>query len=419
MSTSRNVFAVKYEDIFILNGARTPFGKFCGTLGTVSPTDLGIIASREAIRRSGVQPGDIDHVVFANIIQAAFDAIYLPRHIGLYCGIPRETPAMMVQRICGSGFESIISAAEQITLGKARTVLAGGAENMTLSPTSSFGNRLGYRLGQLKFGDMLWEGLMDPAVKCTMGQTAENLARKYSISREEVDDFAFRSHSLAAQKTQDGTLKDELVPVGSGENVLEGLERRVYRTTPKKAVLDRDENVRETSREDLAKLRPTFASDGVQTAGNSSGIVDGAAAVVVASGAFIAQANIEPLARVVASASAGVDPVYMGIGPAPSIRAVLDAAGMTMDDIALFEINEAFGAQIVAVEKELGIERERLNVNGGAIAIGHPLAATGTRLTHTLALELRRRNARYGVASACIGGGQGTAILIENTNAGA
>ncbi|NOY05110.1 MAG: acetyl-CoA C-acyltransferase, partial [Chlorobi bacterium] len=234
MSTSKKLFAVKYEDIFILNGARTPFGKFCGTLGTVSPTDLGIIASREAIKRSGVQPDDIDHVVFANIIQAGFDAIYLPRHIGLYCGIPQDTPAMMVQRICGSGFESIISGAEQIMLGKARTVLAGGAENMTLSPTSSFGNRLGYRLGQLKFGDMLWEGLMDPAVKCTMGQTAENLARKYSISREEVDDFAFRSHSLAVQKTQDGTLKEEMVPVASGENVLEGLERRVYRTTPKK-----------------------------------------------------------------------------------------------------------------------------------------------------------------------------------------
>lgn len=419
MSTSKKLFAVKYEDIFILNGARTPFGKFCGMLGTISPTDLGIIASREAIKRSGVQPEDIDHVVFANIIQAGFDAIYLPRHIGLYCGIPHDVPAMMVQRICGSGFESIISGAEQITLGKARTVLAGGAENMTLSPTSSFGNRLGYRLGQLKFGDMLWEGLMDPAVKCTMGQTAENLARKYSISREEVDDFAFRSHSLAVQKTQDGTLKEEMVPVASGENVLENLERRVYRTTPKKAVLDYDENVRETSREDLSKLRPTFASDGVQTAGNSSGIVDGAAALVVASGAFVSQANLDPLARVVASASTGVDPVYMGIGPAPSIRAVLDVAGLTMEDIALFEINEAFGAQIVAVEKELGIERERLNVNGGAIAIGHPLAATGTRLTHTLALELRRRNARYGVASACIGGGQGTAILIENTSAGA
>jgi len=419
MSASKNLFAVKYEDIFILGGARTPFGKFCGTLGTISPTDLGIIASREAIQRSGVQPDDIDHVVFANIIQAGFDAIYLPRHIGLYCGIPQHVPAMLVQRICGSGFESIISAAEQITLGKARTVLAGGAENMTLSPTSSFGNRLGYRLGQLKFGDMLWEGLMDPAVKCTMGQTAENLARKYFISREEVDDYAFRSHSLASQKTQDGTLKEEMTPVASGENVLEGLEKRVYRTTPKKAVLDRDENVRETSREDLARLRPTFAADGVQTAGNSSGIVDGAATVVVASGAFISQANLEPLARVVASASAGVDPVYMGIGPAPSIRAVLEVAGLTMEDIALFEINEAFGAQIVAVEKELGIARDRLNVNGGAIAIGHPLAATGTRLTHTLALELRRRNARYGVASACIGGGQGTAILIENTSAGA
>ncbi|MFQ6614666.1 MAG: thiolase family protein, partial [Fidelibacterota bacterium] len=322
-------------------------------------------------------------------------------------------PALMVQRICGSGFESIIAGAENIVLGKADLILAGGAENMTLAPTSSFGNRLGYRLGSVTFKDMLWEGLMDPASGYTMGDTAENLAKQYDISRDAVDDFAIRSHTLAWEALKSGRLQEEIVALSSGVHEYEGLAPRKYRLNPSRATLDRDENIRETTREKLGQLPPTFSREGVQTAGNSSGIVDGAAAVIVASGTEVAAQNRKPLARIVASASAGVPPRIMGIGPAPAIRHVLTLAGLTLDEVGLFEINEAFGAQIVAVERELKLDREKLNVNGGAIAIGHPLAATGTRLTHTLALEMNKRGIRYGIASACIGGGQGTAILLE------
>ncbi len=406
-------FGAVYEDIYLIAGARTPFGKFCGTLGTVNPIDLGIVASRAALERSNVNPDDVDHVVFANIIQAGFDALYLPRHIALYSGIPEDVPALMVQRICGSGFESIITGAENIVLGKANLVLTGGAENMTLAPTASFGNRLGYRLGGVVFKDMLWEGLLDPASGCTMGDTAENLAKKYQITRKDVDEFAARSHELALKRKQDGTLGEEIISMTSGIHEQEGLTPRKYRLNPSRSTLDQDENIRETNREKLASLPPTFAKDGVQTAGNSSGIVDGAAAVIVSSGSAVKDKNLKPLARILASASAGVPPNIMGIGPVPAIRTVLDLAGLKLEDIDLFEINEAFGAQIIAVERELGLDREKLNVNGGAIAIGHPLAATGTRLTHTLALEMKRRNVRYGIASACIGGGQGTAILLE------
>ncbi|RMF10931.1 MAG: thiolase family protein [Candidatus Neomarinimicrobiota bacterium] len=411
----KSVFGAQYQDVYLVAGARTPFGKFCGTLGTVNPTDLGIIASRGLFHRTGIDPALVDHVVFANIIQAGFDALYLPRHIALYSGIPRSVPALMVQRICGSGFESIIAGVEQILLEKASLVLAGGSENMTLAPTASFGNRLGYRLGAVQFRDMLWEGLLDPASGCTMGMTAENLARKYGLTREEVDAFAFESHSRALRAQQEGVLAQEIIPVHSDTHELEGLAPRKFRLNPSRASLDRDENIRETSLEKLAQLPPTFAKDGVQTAGNSSGIVDGAAAVLVASGAVVRELPVEPLAQIVASSSVGVDPEIMGIGPAPAIRNVLRLSGLNPDDIGLYEINEAFGAQIVAVMKELELDPANVNVNGGAIAIGHPLAATGTRLTHTLALEMQRRGVRYGIASACIGGGQGTAILLENT----
>jgi len=407
-------FGAMYEGIYLLGGARTPFGKFCGTLGAISPTDLGIIASRAALERTGVPANDIEHVIFANIIQSGFDAIYLPRHVGLYTGIPQCVPAQMVQRICGSGFETIITAAEQITLRKCSVALAGGAENMTLTPTVAFGNRTGYRFGQPRFGDMLWEGLSDPSVPTTMGGTAEVLAKKYDITREAVDEFALRSHLLASTKSKEGRFESEIVPVASGVHECNGLQPRTFRATPTKAVLSQDENVRPTSIEELSKLKPSFSPTGVQTPGNSSGIVDGGAAVVVANKLYVSEKEKTPLARLVASASAGVDPRIMGIGPAPAIRAVLELTGLSLSNIGLFEINEAFGAQIIAVERELGLEREKLNVNGGAIALGHPLGATGIRLTHTLALEMQKRGIRFGIASACIGGGQGTAILLEN-----
>jgi acetyl-CoA C-acetyltransferase len=414
LSANGTQFAAVYENAFIIGGARTPFGEIGGSLGTVSPTDLGIAASRAALDRSGVSPADIDHVVFANIIQASFDAIYLPRHIALYSGLSEAVPALMVQRICGSGFESIIAATEQIELGKAGMVLAGGAENLTLAPTSAFGNRLGYRLGQVHFGDMLWEGLIDSAVGISMGETAENIARKESITREEVDEYALRSHNLALARTNDGTFAEEIASIASGEFSREGLASRTFRLNPRKTVLDKDEHLRESTAEGLAALPPNFGDDGVQTAGNSSGLVDGAAAVVVGSASAVKEKGLSPLARVVASASAGVDPKIMGLGPVPAILGLLKIADLEMADIGLFEINEAFGAQIIGVERKLHLDRDRLNVNGGAIAIGHPLAATGTRLTHTLALQMRRSGVRYGIASACIGGGQGTAVLLEN-----
>ncbi len=407
--------AIAYnEPVYLINGARTPFGKFCGTLSRITPTDLGIIAAREALRRSNIPPKDIDQVIFANVTQSSFDAIYLPRHVGLYSGAPKEVPASLIQRICGSGIETVILATEQIILGKADVILTGGAENMSLNPTVCYGNRLGYELGQVKFIDLLWESLLDPASGCTMGMTAENLASDYNIIREEVDEYALRSHELALKRTKDGTLLNEMIPVSSSVIEQSGLQPRKYYTSPKNKTLDHDEHIRETSMEALSRLKPAFKRDGVQTAGNSSGIVDGAASNLIASEAYVDQHNLRPIARVVASAIAGVEPSRMGLGPVAAIKAVLESANMSLEDIDLFEINEAFGAQYLAVEKELGLDRERVNVNGGAIAIGHPLAATGARLILTLAQEMRRRGCRYGIASACIGGGQGNAILIEN-----
>ena len=408
-----NKFACEYDDIYLINGARTPFGKFMGALGAISPTDLGIIASRAAIKRSGITPEDIDHVVYANIIQSSFDAIYIPRHVGLYCGIPSSVPALLVQRICGSGFESIISAAEQITLGKAGFILAGGAENMTLTPTASFGNRMGYRLGGIKFGDTLMEGLYDPAGNCSMGQTAENLAKKYKISREDVDEFALRSHTLALKNMKDGTLGEEIVEVGSGVLESENLTPRKIRTIPSKRTLNYDENIRETGMDQLKGLSPTFAKDGVQTAGNSSGIVDGAASVIVGSGKKIELKGLQPLAKIVASASAGVDPTIMGIGPAPAIRNVLEKTGLSLDDFDLFEINEAFAVVLLAAQKLLTIDLEKVNVNGGAVAIGHPIGASGARLLTTLLYAMEQREASTGLVTLCIGGGEAAAVIVE------
>ncbi len=407
--------AIVYDkNVYVVDGARTPFGKFCGTLSKITPTDLGIIAGREALRRSNISPKDVDQVIFANVTQSSFDAIYLPRHVGLYCGVPRAAPASLVQRICGSGIETVILATEQVILNKAEVILTGGAENMSLNPTVCYGNRLGYELGQVNFIDLLWESLLDPASGCTMGMTAENLASDFHITREEVDEYALRSHSLALSRTRDGTLLEEMLPVSSSIIEQDGLQPRKVWTTPKDRTLSRDEHVRETNMEALSKLRPAFRKDGVQTAGNSSGIVDGAAANVIASESYVTRNALRPLARVVASAIAGVEPSRMGLGPVAAITAILKETGLSLDDIDLFEINEAFGAQYLAVEKSLGLDREKVNVNGGAIAIGHPLAATGARLLLTLALELRRRKKRFGIASACIGGGQGNAILIEN-----
>lgn len=407
---------IVYDDIYLINGARTPFGKFCGTLARVSPTDLGIFACKAALERSKVKAGDIDQVVIANVGQSSADAYFLPRHIALYADVKEGIPAIMVQRICGSGFETIITGAEQITLGKAGVILCGGTENMSLAPTASFGNRMGYQLGRLDFKDMLWESLDDTAAGFPMGCTAENISKKHNITREETDELAKLSSDRAIAAFERGFFKDEIVPLNSTVFEVDGLKPRKVRLPRKVENFIADENVRKTDMEALSKLSPVFAKDGVQTAGNSSGIVDGAASVVVAGKDFIEANGLKPLTKVIASSSCGVDPKVMGLGPVPAINLLLEMTGLKMEDIGLIEINEAFAAQFIGCERELGFDREIANVNGGAIAIGHPLAATGLRLSLTISREMENRNVKYGIASACIGGGQGTAVLFENIN---
>jgi len=407
---------ILYDDVYLIGGARTPFGKFCGTLARVTPTDLGIYASKAAISNSAVLPEQIDQVIVANIGQASFDAYFLPRHISLYSGIPIAVPAIMVQRICASGLETVIFGAEQITLGKADTVLCCGTENMSLAPTISFGNRMGYPFGKIEFKDMLWEALNDTAAGYLVGETAENLAQQYNITRQEVDEMAKTSHDKAIAARERCFFKEEIVPLNSVTFEIDGFKPRKVKLPGNIKDFVTDENVRSTSVEALNQLPSAFVKDGVQTAGNSSGVVDGAAAVVAVGKGYINGNGLRPLAKVAASVSCGVDPKFMGIGPVPAIKLILEMTGLSLDDIDLFEINEAFGAQYLACEKELGWNRDRVNVNGGSIALGHPLGATGVRQVLTMSREMNIRKAKFGIASACVGGGQGTAVLLENIN---
>ena len=403
---------ILYTDTYLVNGARTPFGKLCGTLGSISPTDLGIYATKAALEKAGVDGEDIDQFMYANIGQSSADSYFLPRHVGLYSGIPEEVPAVMLQRICGSGFETIIAGAEQIALGKAKATMCGGTENMTLSPTVSFGNRMGYPLGRIDFKDMLWEALNDTA-GVPMGCTAENVAKRYQISKADANEFAKLSADRAIAATKSGFFEGEITPINSTVFEVEGLNPRKVRLPKGVENFTTDENIRPANLESMAKLPSVFEKDGVQNAANSSGIVDGAASVVVAHKSVVEEKGLQPLTRIVASATSALDPRYMGLGPVPAIRLLLEIAGLKLEDIGLIEINEAFAAQFIGCERELGLNRSICNVNGGAIALGHPLAATGTRLSLTLSREMNRRGVRYGIASACIGGGQGTAILFE------
>lgn len=405
-----------YDDVFLINGARTPFGKLCGTLANVSPTDLGIVASRAAIRKSGISPELVGQVIFANIGQSSADTYFLPRHIGLYSGIPETVPALLVQRICGSGYETIIAGAEQIAMGKAESALCGGTENMTLSPTAAFGNRMGYALGKPGFVDMLWEALNDTAA-VPMGCTAENVAGKHGITKDDANAYAKMSIDRYLAAKARGFFEEEVVKMNPQLIEIAGLKPRKMQLPKNIKDFDTDENVRPADLDAMAKLPSVFARDGVQTAANSSGIVDGAAAVITGSGEFISRHRLQPLARIAASATSALDPNVMGLGPVPAIRYLLEISGLQLSDIGLVEINEAFAAQYLGCEKELGLDRSICNVNGGAIALGHPLAASGTRITLTLAREMKARGVRYGIASACIGGGQGTALLLENTSA--
>jgi acetyl-CoA C-acetyltransferase len=404
-----------WTDIWLLDGVRTPFADYNGPLASVSPTDLGIKAARELFARSGVPPQDVGAVITGSMAQASFDTYCLPRHVGLYSGVPIEVPAHMVQRVCGTGIEVLMQAADFIAHKDIDLTLCVGAESMSRNPIASYTMR-GFRMGAVDFKDFLWEALYDPAAEASMGDTAENLARQYQITRPEVDRFAARSFARAVAAQQAGFFEGEIAPVQTEKFERTGFAPRGLKLKGEKQ-LSADTHVRPSPLEALAAIRPAFG--GVQTGGNSSAIVDGAAAALVASSGYLERSGKPPLARIVAGATVGVPPAVMGIGPVPAIRAVLARAGLTIGDIDRFEINEAFGAQVMACARELGIDAAKLNVNGGAIAIGHPLGATGLRLALTLARELGRAQLRYGIASACIGGGQGIALLIENPQAAA
>ncbi|MFN2447788.1 MAG: acetyl-CoA C-acetyltransferase [Vicinamibacterales bacterium] len=389
------------KSVYIIGGARTPMTRYVGALKDLSAIELGAIASRGALERTGVHPDWIDHVVFGNVQQSSVDAHYGARHVGLRAAVPVEVPALTVNRLCGSGIQAVISGAQHILLDEAGMVLAGGMENMSQVPHVIRGLRAGLALGQGKLEDWLWEGLNDPYAGCSMAMTAENCAEKYGITREEADQFALRSQQLAHKAWTAGIMRDEVVPV---------------EITTRKGVtaVERDDHLRpETTLEGLAKLTPAFKKDGMVTAGNASGIVDGAAALVLAGEEAATTRGVKPIGRLVSWAAVGVEPTLMGMGPVPSIRKALVRAHLTLADLDLIEINEAFAPQYLACEKELGLDRDKVNVNGGAIALGHPLGASGARLILTLLLELRRRGKRYGVASACIGGGQGIAAIVE------
>jgi acetyl-CoA C-acetyltransferase len=391
------------QEVFIIDGARTPVGVLQGSLSDVSAMELGIVAAKGAIERSGVDPQWIDQVVIGNVIQSSKDAVYLPRHIGLKVGVPIDVPALAVNRLCGSGLQAIVSAAQSLLLGEAQIALAGGAENMTQSPHVLRGARFGYKFGQdIHLEDSLWQALEDTYTGCGMAITAENLAEQYGLTREQIDAYALRSQQAARRAQQAGLLAEEIVPVTLKDRKGNPVE---FKT---------DEGIRDTTMESLAKLPARFKKGGVVTAGNASGINDAGACVIVATADAVQKYHLKPMARLVSWGIAGVPPEIMGIGPAPAIRQALKRADLTLEQMDRVEVNEAFSAQYLAVEKELGIDRDKANVNGGGISIGHPLAATGGRITITLMYELRRNHLKYGVASACIGGGQGIAAIIEN-----
>jgi acetyl-CoA acetyltransferase family protein len=389
------------ETIVIVGAKRTPFGAFGGALKDVSGTDLGVEASKSVLTQVGAKPTDVDHVVFGAVVQSASDAIYLPRHIGLKTGIPINVPALGLNRLCGTGFEVIAEASRLIMTGEATVVLAGGSEQMSQIPYVLRNGRWGYRMGNAQVEDYLTASLTDAYAGAPMAITAENLAVEFQLSREVVDDYALTSQKRAGEAISKGIFDSEIssLKIEMKKDVVE---------------ISKDEHPRpQTTKETLAKLKPVFKKDGVVTAGNASGIVDGAAACLVTTEAIAKQKGWKPLAKVVSWASVGCEPKIMGIGPALAIPLALKKAGLKISDMSLIEVNEAFSAQYLAVEKTLGLDRSRTNVNGGAIAIGHPLAASGTRIMNHLVYELQRRKEKYAIGSACIGGGQGIAMIIE------
>ncbi|HEX6135948.1 MAG TPA: acetyl-CoA C-acyltransferase [Longimicrobiales bacterium] len=392
------------KEVVFLSGRRTPFGTFGGSLKGFSATDLGAHAAASALKAAGVDPAAVGHVIFGNALQTSSDAIYLARHVGLRAGLPVEVPALTVNRLCGSGFQAIVSGAEQILLGETEVALCGGAESMSQAPHVVRGARWGeLRLGEAggSFEDLLWAALTDSQCGLSMAQTAEKLAEKYGITRTEADEVAVRSQQRAKQAWDEGRMAAEVEPIA-------------VRTRKGEVSFNADEHMRpDTTLESLAGLRPYFKKDGLVTAGNASGIGDGAAAVVIADAKWAEREGLAPIGRLVAWGVAGVEPDIMGIGPAPSARKALEKAGMKLDRMDLVDVNEAFAPQFAAVARELELDPAKTNVNGGAIAITHPLAASGARITVNLLHELRRRGGRYGLGAACIGGGQGMAVVVE------
>ncbi|MCB9728312.1 MAG: acetyl-CoA C-acetyltransferase [Deltaproteobacteria bacterium] len=389
------------KDIVIVAAKRTPFGSFSGSLASFSATDLGVHAAKAALEAGGVDAADIDAVIFGNVIQSSKDAIYLARHVGLRAGVPESVPALTVNRLCGSGFQAVVSAAQEILTGQATAVLCGGAESMSQAPFVVWGARQGLRLGEKPMSDYLWDSLFDTYAGAPMSQTAENLAKRYEIDRAASDAFALVSQQRFADAQANGRLDAEIAPI-------------VVKSRKGDTTVSRDEHNRpDTTLATLSKLRTAFGEGGIITAGNASGINDGAAAMVVTTAERARERGWTPLCRLVSWGISGCDPKIMGIGPVGAIRNALRMADVALGDLDLVEVNEAFAPQYLAVERELGLDRERTNVDGGAIAVGHPLAASGARITAHLAYELRRREARLGVGSACIGGGQGIAVLLE------
>ena len=392
---------IRRRDIVILSGVRTAFGTLSGALKGLSATDLAVPTAKAALAKAGVSGDDIDHVIYGNVLQTSNDAIYLARHVGLKAGLPQRVPAVTLNRLCGSGFESITAGAREIIAGDAECVLVGGTESMTQAPHVVRGGRDGFKFGTTpKLEDTLWECLTDSFTGLPMAMTAENLAEQHGISRAACDEYALRSQAAWAAADAAGYFKEEITPIE--------LKSRKGVT-----VFERDEHPRATTAEALAKLKPVFKADGTVTAGNASGICDGAAALVMSTMDFAAQRGLEPIGRLVQWGVSGCDPTIMGIGPVPAARLALQRAGLPLADMDLIEVNEAFAPQYLAVEKVLELPREKTNVNGGAIALGHPLGASGARITAHLLYELRRRGGRYALGSACIGGGQGIAVIVE------
>jgi acetyl-CoA acyltransferase 2 len=391
----------KHEEIYFLSGKRTPFGTYGGSLKELSATELAVESAKAALAQAKVSPEQIQHVVYGNVVQTSADAIYLPRHVGLRAGVPVPVPALGVNRLCGSGFQAFVTAAELMLTEQASCVLAGGTESMSQAPHVIRGARWGIPLGKGGLEDMLWSALTDSYTGQAMALTAEQLAVDYQLSQEAVDAYAVLTQQRFAAAQEAGRLQEELAPV-----TLKGKKGET--------VFARDEHNRpDTTVEGLARLPKVFKKDGVVHAGAASGICDGAGSMVMATRGFVEKHGLKPMARLVNWGISGCDPKVMGIGPAPAIRRLLERAECRLGDVELFEVNEAFAPQYLAVEKELGLPREQTNVNGGAIAVGHPLGASGARITMTLIYELKRRGARYGIGSACIGGGQGIAVLVE------